>query len=235
MAIKKYNKILDPRSPDSQDIYDGNVPQTLSDEERAQLSDDRDVSFLYDLSEAEAMDRIYIGAGPHEKVRSPIKICDVIPPRTAAGATETFFSTTIKTHYDNAWPSPNVYIRTEPVEFGASSTNIDIPYQLKCTVTKISTGESAGEITLTPNGQAQANITGFFYFGSGEYSVAISLVTNTSVYCGRPLYLIGTAPQDSPWCGVPNIGSDGTMSYDLTFLTPEIAGVEDWEVEVAEI
>lgn len=74
--------------------------------------------------------------------------------------------------------------------------------------------------------------------GTGYYTVRIRVRAAspvTTCQLTTPLYLQGVSPQTAPWSGVPKVDSGGKISWDVTIKMPEVPGVEDWDVEMAEI
>lgn len=223
----KYNKLVDASPLNPADTIS---PYTESEIIGTEITDpgdsDRNTAFMQDMTQSEFLNLIYLGAGPHEKGRAPIKIIDPYPVRTSISNPETFFDQTYTVYWDSTWNAPEVYIQATPEQFTNPSTTMSV------TTTVIVNVNGAADQTLTPTGATRSGLANFS--STGEYTVRIRLKGTTSVGCSKGLYLVGVAPRDGVWVGVPNIDSSGIISYDMTIQMPEVPGIEDWDVEIAE-
>jgi hypothetical protein len=238
MPVNKFNKILSPSTSTGGDSSDNSVNYLVSGDEESILEVGTVTGFLKGMSDEEMADVTFLGKGPHQKVRVPFKISDPIPSRAArATGDDNFFQKTFKVYWNSTLPSAKVYLQAEPIEFSVPVSTMSVDNRVIITVTADNGTVTSG--TYTPTGSTRTDITSLFTSTSRYYTINIVLqttaTTGTTVGLAMPLYIIGTAPQDSIWAGVPNISPDGLISYDLTIQMPETVGVEEWELEIAEL
>lgn len=237
MPVNKFNKILSPSTSTGGDSSDNSVNYLVSGDEESILEAGTVTGFLNGMSDAEMADVTFLGKGPHEKVRVPFKISDPIPTRAAlVTGNDNFFEKTFKVYWNSTLPSAKIYLQAEPIEFTIPTSTMSVDDVVLLVV--VPDGGTATAGTYTPTGATRTDITSLFTSASRYYTITLSLLAgtgSTTVGLAKPLYLVGTAPQDSIWAGVPNISPDGLISYDLTIQMPETVGVEEWELEIAEL
>lgn len=237
MPVNKFNKILSPSTSTGGDSSDNSVNYLVSGDEESILEAGTVTGFLNGMSDAEMADVTFLGKGPHEKVRVPFKISDPIPTRAAlVTGNDNFFQKTFKVYWNSTLPSAKIYLQAEPIEFTIPTSTMSVDDEVLLVVVANNGTTTAG--SYTPTGATRTDITSLFTSTSTYYTITLSLLAgtgSTTVGLAKPLYLVGTAPQDSIWAGVPNISPDGLISYDLTIQMPETVGVEEWELEIAEL
>lgn len=95
------------------------------------------------------------------------------------------------------------------------------------------------EITNATLGVTQSpNTKPFTTAGTGYYTIRLRLKSSspsTTCQMTTPLYISGVAPQSAPWSGVPVVDGSGRIYWDATIKMPEVPGVDDWDIEMAEI
>lgn len=234
MAVNKYNKILnDPvvSPPGSPPPGAGVSP---SGEENFDALE-RDVNAFWHNVTAEAFaDMVFLGNGPHQKARATIKVSSPIPNRATVSNPEYYFDKTFSVYFDASWSVLKVYIQADTSEDFNPKTNFDLNTYIDWSTTgQYTSSGSSGSLSASSTKYVDIS-TPFITGGTGFYDVRIRFRGTTTAKSTTSVYLVGLAPRESVWAGIPNVDTSGKISYDMTIQMPDIMGVEDWEVEIAE-
>lgn len=234
MSVRKYNKILPSRNVGISDESDDGELLYATGTEDDEMDEINANFFAYNLTDEEFADSVFLGAGPHEKVRGVYKISDPIPSRPTTANPEYYLTKTFSVYFNPSWNNPKVYIQADTNENFAPTTNISLPTGNIILWSISGQGSGSGSWTYAANTKFRDISSIFTAGGAGIYNVTIRLQGATTAQMNTPLYLAGTASQNAVWVGVPTVDGSGKVSFDMKMTMPEISGIDDWDVEVTE-
>jgi hypothetical protein len=249
MGVNQYNKILSPqeRTPTNEELPEGLL--TVGADETESDTEIGVVGFQNPISPEDMADMIFLGAGPHEKARGLIRVSPIIPsrPMVNTGTPEYFMTYTTAVYWNSTWANASsVLLQADDAGnlgantlFGLAASGITVEWTIsgKYSATGSTTGASAVK-TINLNSSLSSPTTPFTTGGTGFYTITVKVKSSSpSTTCSMttPMYLNGVASYNSVWAGIPTIDGSGKISYDMTVQFPDVSGVEDYDVEVAEV